>query len=287
MDDSRKVVHYYHANGDAFGGFIEKPFELTLPVLASSSLPSVGGYTSARHENFRVGEVISIDRAYTQVAGSQDRETGSFDTLVTAVIEGLNIGNVFFAERLAVQITTHHPVDSYFPKVSFSGTEFRGLRVNECELAPNLRLDICDRDGDPDYPKRPYLSDPKLLGFAREQSKKLADLANGDEAKKQPVFQRLLERHRGEGLNGESTVRERGNVIVSVVDGINTTGHCEGATVGHVLSIPDFGRVALGELVVNQNAFDLTLLRVDLGCVTKGKQAGPHGGANGTNSGGN
>jgi hypothetical protein len=285
MDDSRKVVHYYHANGDAFGGFIERPFELTLPVLAPTSLPSVGGYTSARHDNFQVGEIISIDKAYTQVAGSQDRVTGSFDTLVTAVVEGLNIGNVLFADRLAVQISTHHPLDSYYPKVSFRGTEFRGLRVNGCDLEPTLRLDICDRDGDPDYPKRSYLADPKLLRYAREQSQKLADLASIHQAKEWPFIGRLLERHGGEGLNSERAIQERGNVIVSVVDGIDASGDCAFTTVGNVVGIPDFGRVYLGELIVNQNAFDLTLLRVDLGCTTQAKQAGPHGSANGTNSG--
>ena len=254
-------------------------------MLAPTSLPTVGGYASARYDNFQVGELISIGKAYTQVAGSQGRVTGSFDTLVTAVIEDLNIGNVLFAERLAVQITTHHPLEGYYPKVKFQGTEFRGLRVNSSDLTPILRLDLCDRDGDPEYPKGSYLKDPKLLAFAKEQSAKLADIASGVEAQKFPVFEHLLNRHRDNRLNCESAIEERGNIIVSVVDGILGTGEFAGERGGHVLNIPDFGRISLGELIVNQNAFDLTLLRVDLGCVMQAKQAGPHGSANGTNAG--
>jgi hypothetical protein len=286
MDDGQVITHYYHANADAFGGRLERPFELTLPVLAPTSLPVVGGYASARHVGFQVGEIFSIDKAYTQVAGSLDRETGNFTTLVTSVIEGLNIDNVLFAERIAVQISTDHPPDGYYPKVSFTGTEFRGLRAGGADLTPVLRLDICDLEKGEEFPREPYIKSDKLKKFAREQSRQMSELCSSGDRKKQPIFERLLRRHADDGPNSDAEIEKRGNVIVSVVDGIQVTGAFDGVAAGHALYLPEFGRVYLGELIVNQNAFDLTMLRVDLGCATHGKAAGPHGGANGTSSGG-
>jgi hypothetical protein len=286
MDDGKLITHYYHANADAFGGRLERPFELTLPVLAPTSLPVVGGYASARYEGFQVGEIISIKKAYTQVAGSLNRENGNFTTLVTSVIEGLNINNVLFADRIAVQISTDHPPDGYYPKVNFGGTEFRGLRAGGGDLTPILRLDICDLDGGEEFPHEPYTKSAKLKKFAREQSRQMADLCESGEVKKQPVFERLLRRHSDDGPNSDAEIEKRGNVVVSVVEGIQVTGPFDGVAAGHVIQIPEFGRVYLGELIINQNAFDLTMLRVELGCATHGKAAGPHGGANGSNSGG-
>ena len=288
MDDGKKVVHYYHANADAFGGRLEQPFEQVLPILAPSSLPVVGGYGSARHENFRVGELISIDRAYTQVAGNINYPNGNFLTLVTAVIEGLNVDNILFADRIAVQISTDHPPIGYFPRVSFIGTEFRGLRIGGCELEPVLKLDLC-HDGDPrQYPDRSCLYNENLIQFAQRQSEGIAGIAGDQATHGGPFFERLLGQHSNGGPNASNIIKERGNIICSIVEAIEVKGKCPGAIIaGHVIEIPGFGRIYLGELIVDQGSFDLTMLRLDLGCPTSGKVAGPHGGANGSNSGGN
>ncbi|AXC14699.1 hypothetical protein ACPOL_5451 [Acidisarcina polymorpha] len=287
MDDGNEVTHYYHANADAFGGVLERPFNLTLPVLAASSLPSVGGYHSARADNVRVAEMISVKSAYTQVGGTKNHKDGSFTTFVRSVVEDLNIKDVFHAERIALELQTEHPPKDHYPTVSFKNTEYRGLRAGDCTFEPQLRLDICDRNGGKNYPKNPYLTDSKLLKYAKNQSKKIADGCSSSEMRKVPVFDRLFQRHSGDGPNSGAKIKQRGNVIVSVVDGIVTTGSFAGKTGGHVIDIPGFGRIYLGELLVHHNSFDLTLLRVELGCPTQGNVAVAHGSANGSNSGGN
>jgi len=281
MDDGKKRVHYFHAYADAFGGRLEQPFEQVLPVLAPSSLPVVGGYASARQENFRIGELISIDRAYTQVSGSVTR-TGSFLTLVTAVIEGVNIDNVFFADRIAMQLSTDHPAEGYFPRVSFVGTEFRHLRLGGCELEPILNLDLCS-DGNPwKYPTTSCLYNQRFRLYAQAQSKQLGELSANLPSPGGGFFDRFRELHSDEGINSNPRIEERGNILCSVVEGIEVKGRCPGTTVGHVIEIPEFGKIFLGELIVDHGSFDLTMIRLDMGCPTAGSSSGGHGGANGT-----
>ena len=70
-------------------------------------------------------------------------------------------------------------------------------------------------------------------------------------------------------------------------------GICAAKTIGHVIEIPGFGSVTLGELIVDYNSFNLNMLRVTQDASSAATTAskpkptggGPHGGANGTNTG--
>jgi hypothetical protein len=302
MDDCRRVVHYYHANADAFGGRIETPFSQVLPVLAPSSLPVVGGYQSARHENFRVGEIISIERAYTQVAGvfhpGRCGRIGSFSTLVTSVIEGLNVNNTFFADRIVVQLATDHPADlipdeqdpegpgrvGFFPRVSLVGSDFTGLRLGTATLNAELRLDLFS-DGDPNrYPTESWLHNRRFRQFAQNQSEQYARAATDHPQSSRPFLSRILQRHSDGGPNSDERVEDRGNVIVSVVENIQVDGPFDGIKVGNMIELSQFGRIFLGELIVDHDSFDLNMVRLDLGCAAAAQTSGPHGSANGTNT---
>jgi hypothetical protein len=284
MDSGKDIQHYYHANASAWGGRLDFPIDVTLPVLAPTSLPSVGGYLQAQHDGFRVDGMISIERAYTEVSGARNPEDGSFHTRVIAAIEGVNIANVLFADRIAMQLTTNHPPDAYYPTVSFDGTDFLGLRANKCELTPELDLSAFKTDG---YPDQSWLYNPRLREFARNQSRELADGAASVAGKNIPFFNRLFNRHSGDGSNSDQAIADRGNIICTVVKKIQIAGICTDTTVvGNTLHVPDFGRIILGELIVDGNSFNLTMLRLDMGSGATGKSSGPQGGANGTNTGG-
>jgi len=283
MDSGKDIQHYYHANASAWGGRLDFPIDVTLPVLAPTSLPSVGGYLQAQHDGFRVGGILSIESAYTELSGAQNPEDGSFHTRVTAVIERVNIANVLFADRIAMHLSTNHPPDAYYPTVSFDGTEFVGLHANACELTPELDLSAFETDG---YPDQSWLYNPRLREFARNQSSELAAGAARVVGKNIPFFDRLLKRHSDDGPNSDKAIAARGNIICTVVKKIQVAGICTDTTVvGNALHIADFGRVILGELIVDGNSFNLTMLRVDLGSGTTGRGSGPQGGANGSPTG--
>ncbi len=48
-------------------------------------------------------------------------------------------------------------------------------------------------------------------------------------------------------------------------------GEFPGRVFGNVLDVPEFGKIFLGELLVDHNSFRLIAMRLELGCVTHGK----------------
>ena len=283
MQPNRKNVHYYHANASAFGGYVERPFSEPLETVASLSLSPVGGYGSTRHEKFRYRELISFDAGYTHVAGTYDHVGNGNTTQVKAVLEGLNVNNIFFADRIACHIHIDHNVGSEYPKVSFIGSHFDNLRVGSCKITPVLDLDIC-QDGDgTEHPKQRATENPRLLEHARSHAKKMAAHWNQHAKDKHRRFQ-WLERFGTTVEEWEKRVKRKGVVITSIVKEIE--GSCGGTTFGHTIDIPEFGKVILGELIVEQGTFDLTMIRFELGCGVQLMAHGSHGSGNGGGSGG-
>ncbi len=60
----------YHAFATGVAGRVTHPFEHLIEAQAPSALPPMGGYSSNRVEHFRFKEILSFRAAYTQVAGA-------------------------------------------------------------------------------------------------------------------------------------------------------------------------------------------------------------------------
>jgi hypothetical protein len=61
-------------------------------------------------------------------------------------------------------------------------------------------------------------------------------------------------------------------------------GAKSGSSFGHVVVVPDFGNIFLGELAVDHHAFRLTMVRVEMGCDAEGTVSGGTADSNGTTS---
>jgi hypothetical protein len=269
----KERVHSYQASATAFGGVLDRPVAEPLPVLASSALPSVGGYHSSRHEKFSLRELISIDEAYTHVAGSGHPERGGWVTVATSVIKGLNVGHFLYADKILAQITVEHPAHGHSPAVSFLGTQYVGLRIGDQEIHPTLKLDLCEVPHTRGFPTEPYLENKKFLEETRQRSKDFSTYWLGQKGKDEQPLRRMAYLHE-DGDNTAADVKERGTVMTSLVCEIEGewTG---GPKYGHAIYVPGFGRIYLGELVVANNYFNLTMLRLDLGSSIGGKASGP------------
>jgi hypothetical protein len=55
-----------------------------------------------------------------------------------------------------------------------------------------------------------------------------------------------------------------GSALASLVDRLDVAGGCK--SYGHIVEIPGFGRIVLGELVVSCDAIQLIGIRAELGC---------------------
>lgn len=260
MDANIKRIHYYHADASAIGGFYEKPTHQLLPVQAPLTLPATGGYATHNICNFRLEGILSIKNASTQVSGSVHHKDGPWTTLATATVEGLNIGEVLTVDRVVAQIMTEHPAAGYHPKVTLLGTRYENLRIAGKEITPVLDLNICIQGDGKDFPKESCLNSNEFLSRAEKQSKQLT-------SKELPGP--LKERYAWDNASRQS----KGYVLCSVVTEVK--GDFPGKAHGHILDIPEFGKVFLGELIVDHGSFRLIMIRTEQGCAVQGRMSGP------------
>ena len=146
MPDAKNVkkVHYFHAEANSLGGFIDKPTQKVVPSQASASLPSVGGHAANRTEAFNFEGVVSCTSAYSRVSGRHLENDGSSCTSVTSVVEGLNLLEVVTADKVVAQISMEHPADGGPPVVSFTGSRFEGLKIGGRDVSLTLSSSLLD-----------------------------------------------------------------------------------------------------------------------------------------------
>lgn len=226
-------VHYYHADVSALGGTIERPIHEHVPVQSSLSLPPVGGFASHRAENFRLHNILSAKVTHSQVSGSRNPATDSATTMATAAVEGLNVQHVLTVDSVVAQISVEHPASGYDPRVTFYGSQIVNLRIAGHPLEVILDLDIFGHGNHRKFPGGPSVKDPQFLKRV-----------------------------------GQKYDDKKGYVLCSLVKEIR--GDFPGTKKGHILDIPDFGRVFLGEFLVDATSHRLIMIRVELGCPTQG-----------------
>lgn len=258
-------VHTYHADASVLGGRIERPFDQVIPVQAPLTLPPVGGYAKAHTESFRLDGVVSVKFGHTQVAGSMS-PTGTFSTLATSVIEGLNVLDIFTADRMVAQISLTHPKVGYYPRVTLVGTHYENVRIGGQPVEIDLDLNICKQCDSKSFPIQPCIRDNGFLARVAEQRKRMMDEESVPEwATEQSVPNWVRERY---AWGDSKTESGRDSVLCSVVKEIR--GEFPGSVFGNVFEIPDFGKGFLGELLVDNGSYQLSLLRFELGCTIKG-----------------
>jgi hypothetical protein len=277
MPDPPKRYHDYNAEAEALSG------DLTLPLIQEVKPPTYvklnerGGYVSQHVENYRLGGVVSFRSAYTQVGGNPDPKTDhGWNTLTTAVIEDLNVLDIVTADRIVCQISTDHPPIGYVPTVTFLGTRFENLRIAGHELKMSLNLDMLGPK-----PKKDagYLSDrefQKRVTAQREGVKGLKDLPAEIAA------------HYNQA---PSSAGKPGSIKCSLVNKVE--GGYPGRSFGHVIDVPNFGKIYLAILNVEESDFGtptgaprattitLTMIKMMMGCVGAGNLAGGVGKTNG------
>jgi hypothetical protein len=252
-------THSFHADASAFGGQLEQPFEKIIPSQAPLTLSPDGGYTTARVDYFQVEGLFSFKSAYTQVAGIVSKKRPGWTTLATSVIEGVNVAEVFTADRVVAQIITDHPAEQgkYAPIVNFVGTRFDNLRIGSCPIEVDLDLDLC-KPGKTDthgFPDVRTMEDQRFLDCLQKRGQY------------------------------NPAVKGKSQIECSLVEKITPRGKFPGPEPQrNVLIVPGFGKITLAELVVDCNTYRLSMFRLELGCPTKGGLSGPDLSGNGTSA---
>ncbi len=277
-------VHYYHANACAYGGSYTSPVARNIPPQASLSLAPSGGYGSASAPTFIISHsgstLFSFDSASTEVSGEVSSVTGGWLTKVTATLLGLNVAGVVAADKLVAQIQTEHPLEGDYPTVNFAGTSFENLTIEGSPVDVTLDLDICDQADDEDvdgYPSESCLDDLDFLTTVADQYASMNDPANlPDWVTDRTIPSWIAQRYTwNPAQNGE-----RSTVLSTIVQSIS--GEFPGRPFLNAIELPSIGRLFLGELLVDDRSYNLTMVRLELnGKHGNGTCGGPISGANG------
>src|SRR5580704_12092597 len=153
--DPIKKIYPYNPHGYGLGGRIDRPFQHVLDVHAGASLPTTGGFEVSRAENYRLNETISYRAAHTMVSGSLDEEDGTYNTLASATIEGLNILDMVTADRIVAHVASKQRLDDPEPTITPIGSHFENLRIAGCPIHAELDNNLFNRFGTFTSFKRP------------------------------------------------------------------------------------------------------------------------------------
>ena len=239
-----KTVYSLQVDANALGGFLEEPFGKAIPTLAPACLPAVGGFATARSGAFNLDEIVSCSSAYTLVTGREESPSGTISTLSTAVIEDLNILEVVTAKRIVAQIAVTLPKDDGRRRISFAGSRFEGLRLAGRECTPRMNAEL-QRVNDGNGEELPLVWESLASAGSQAQRKPGA-----------PVLRYLVD-----GFEEQDVFGKRDP---------------EGAPrYGHIVEIPGFGRIILGEVFVYAESVQLLSIRAELGCPVVGRVTGP------------
>jgi hypothetical protein len=277
MSEEIERTHHYHAAATVISGHLELPLVQEIRPQAHVSLPEHGGYLSERACKYRLEEVISFESAYTQVAGNKDTKPGhGWATLTTVAIEGLNVLEVVTADRVVGQIITEYPLVGYVPSISFLGTHFDNLRIAGHPVNLDVDNNILGAKPDDDGA---YTSDSGLIARAGSQYGRILE-SNSLPDDLRERYNRL-----------SSTLGSAEAVECSLVN--RASGTYPGFSFGHIIQVPDFGKIILARLKVSHSDYNtltgapritnihLTMVDLELGCVAKGNVPIGSGSSNG------
>jgi len=253
---------YLHADANAVGGRIQTPVEKFVPTLVPVSLPGVGGFATAQSDHFEFEEIVSCSSAYTRVTSADHGDDGSATLLITAVVEDLNILEVFSAKRIVAQLTLSVPGERGGDiGVSTIGSAYEGVQVAgvACHLKLAKGLQPLDRTSE-----------------GRSRSLTWSDVRQAGSTQAKALLSSFKGRNESDAYDwaerkyGWLTSEPKGSAtsMCSLVDGVETSAsvRCH----GHIIEIPHFGRITLGELVVGREHVQLVGVRADLGCAIGG-----------------
>ncbi len=291
MDASTKRVMYYHADASPVGGHITHPMEHVLHSHGSVSLSQAGGHMHSRVEEYKLEGLLDCGAAYSKVHGTHRGIDGNWTTLVTAVVERVNVMEVVTCDRLVSRLATEHPRAGYYPAVSFVGSQFQNLRIAGHAVTAPIDLGLLtsketraaakhrreqttpgQHAAEPAhilFPERPWTEVETFVAKAVEQAERIVHAPGAPEWLK-GRFQWMLSKEER---------AKKGYIVCSLVEEIQGTDPHN--TFGHIVHVPGFGNVFLGELVVFPYSFHLTMLRIEMGCAADGNIAFGSGRSNG------
>lgn len=273
--------HEYHAEAHVLSGHLQRPIDEKIERQAPVALNDRrGGHFTRSTQDFSIEGLISFTKGETRVSGARSLKNNGWVTLSTSILEGLNVFEIITADRVVSQVSTDHAyyegnvAQGHVPHVTFLGTQFKNLCVSGIPITLTLNLGIC---GDLPANGKSYLEDPTFLAGVKEQTSKIANKDGLPKDLKEQYDKKLAHLEELIRACGTGDQGSRGPITCSLVEIIGEIPIPGVQKFGHVLVIPEFGAVALGEIEVGEKIdkaynrpdpyFELTGIKMKLGCV--------------------
>jgi len=259
-----QLKHEYDAEAFVLKAELKQPVSDDIAPQALVTVPKPeGGYNFQEAGPFRLKGVLSYKYGYTQVAGHPSSKGKAFTTLATSVLEDLNVLDVVTADRVVAQISTEHPESKeQVPSVTFLGTRFVNLRIGGHKVEINQDIHVLGTKPKKDVS---YFEDSGALTRMSRQFEHIRKMKN------------LPEWAEEEFARDKSATKKENKAQLSLVNSVNGA---PGATYGHVIDVPHFGKIYLAELTIErkpsdrdykeQYIFHLDMIRLDMGCIGTG-----------------
>jgi hypothetical protein len=268
----RRYVFRGHASG--VSAHIRRPQDQLLPVQGCSSLPVTGGLSESNLGPQSLDKWVSFDAVSTSAHGDYvDAATGvatttgavAFDaapteTRVKAAVDGLVVLGRVSVAHAAIGLTSQSAVGKDQPSITLEGNILNGVSIDNFPLAITLAEDFYQQSDTKDKLKARFAAGlpPQLAGLLLPLDGSAGPPATFPEA--------------------------NGTVKCTIVQQIAWVGAAlPDATIqGHVVSVPNFGKIYFGEMFVTAESRRLTMVRCQLGSDTGGEVTAAEGETNGT-----
>jgi hypothetical protein len=267
----RRYIFRGHASG--VSAHIRRPENQLLPVQGCSSLPVIGGFAESRVGPQKLDKWVSFDAVSTSAHGDYvDPATGvatttgevAFDaaptqTKVQSDVTGLTILGRVHVAHAAVGLTSRSPQGQEQPSITLEGNILEGVRIDDSRLAITLAEDfyrVCDTKD---------------------------KLAQAHAAGLPPEHKGLLLSLDGSAPPPATFPEANGTVKCTIVKQIAWDGppHPTATIHGHVVRVPNFGKIYFGEIYITRDARRLTMVRFQLGSDDGGEVVAAEGETNG------
>jgi len=263
MDLKRRFI--FRGNAAAIGGRIVRPTDLVLDSSTASSLTVVGGRSRAQATATRFGQWVSFGGAATSAEGLFDdvkqqievtygrvaEDTLTTSTRVSADVTALSVGDKpkLMVKRLHASLSAKSPGASGEPAIApGSDAAIDGAAIDRYGLIVTLST----------TPFQTYDTMSKLLTAAEDPQ--FVRKSGGHLFMKSAV--------RGTSASPASRlVYSNGTTYATIVKSIKWAGDpYPGATIEqNMVTVPDFGKIFFGELLITEQSRRLTMLRLELG----------------------
>ncbi len=274
--------------GNAVGvaAHIRRPEDRIVWVKGQSSLPVTGGYSKSAADCRDCSGIVTFDSASTSASadfvdrdraiartfGEQNDQPIETLTHINATVTNVAMLTRVTAERVEMNLTSHHGGTDDEPHISPKGSAIAGLRIDGHLLNIELDTGLFDRLGSKAGFCDAYAEDEDFReDFAAQLFRGNREEAQGNQG--------------ADDNDDDSEVPEfHGYIVCTLVKKISWADkpHPNAQIQLNRIYLPDYGRIFVAELLIGEGSKRLTMLRFEFGSPVGGSGAIGDGQTNGT-----